>query len=96
MAFGAAVKGSLPLLLPWYVLGLLALLTASGLGAPDDPYADVWTTLWVLAPLVAVVLGVRSVTGMRMRLGAITVSFLCLMIAAGAAVYFVLAATFVV
>ncbi|MCR4511782.1 serine/threonine-protein kinase [Aeromicrobium sp. 50.2.37] len=96
MAFGASVKGSLPLLLPWYVLGLLAVLTASGLGAPDDPYADVWTTLWVLAPLVALVLGVRSVTGMRMRLGAITLSFLCLMIAAGAAVYFVLAATFVV
>lgn len=96
MAARAAVGGSLPMLLPWYVLGLLATLTALGVDAPRDPYATLWTTLWVLAPLVAVVLGVRSLTGLRFRVGAMTLSFVLFCVAGGAAVYFVLAAPFVV
>ena len=95
-AFGAAFRGSLPLLLPWYVLGLSVLLASLGTGVPADPYASTWSTLWVLAPLVAVVLGVRSLTGLRFRLGAMTLSFALFCVAGAAAAYFVLAATFVV
>jgi serine/threonine protein kinase len=95
MAFGAAFRGSLPMLLPWYVLVLFLVLASVGVGVPADPYASAWTTLWVLAPLVAVVLGVRSLTGLRFRLGAMTLSFVLFCVGGAAAAYFVLAAPFV-
>ncbi len=95
MALGAALVGTLPLLVPWYVLGLLAGLTAAGAPAPGDPFADVWTTAWVLAPLVAVVLGLRGILGMRPRLGALAFSFLLLVAAGGAAAFFLLAGPYV-
>ena len=91
----AALVGTLPLLVPWYVLGLLAGLTAAGAPAPSDPFADVWTTAWVLAPLVALVLGLRGILGMRPRLGALAFSFLLLVAAGGAAAFFLLAGPYV-
>ncbi len=95
MALLAALVGTLPLLVPWYVLGLLAGLTAAGAPAPSDPFADVWTTAWVLAPLVALVLGLRGILGMRPRLGALAFSFLLLVAAGGAAAFFLLAGPYV-
>ncbi len=95
MALLAALVGTLPLLVPWYVLGLLAGLTAAGAPAPGDPFADVWTTAWVLAPLVTVVLGLRGILGMRPRLGALALSFLLLVAAGGAAAFFLLAGPYV-
>ncbi|MCO7237895.1 serine/threonine-protein kinase [Aeromicrobium sp. CnD17-E] len=95
MALLAAFVGTLPLLVPWYVLGLLAGLTAAGAPAPSDPFADAWTTAWVLAPLVALVLGLRGILGMRPRLGALALSFLLLVAAGGAAAFFLLAGPYV-
>ena len=66
-----------------------------GTPAPGDPFADVWTTAWVLAPLVAVVLGLRGILGMRPRLGALAFSFLLLVAAGGAAAFFLLAGPYV-
>ncbi|WP_370188328.1 protein kinase [Aeromicrobium sp.] len=91
----AALVGTLPLLVPWYVLGLLAGLTAAGAPAPSDPFADVWTTAWVLAPLVALVLGLRGILGMRPRLGALAFACLLLVAAGGAAAFFLLAGPYV-
>ncbi|MCX6407508.1 MAG: serine/threonine-protein kinase [Propionibacteriales bacterium] len=95
MALRAAVVGTLPLLVPWYVLGLLAAMTAAGVVAPSDPFADALTTAWVLAPLVALVLGLRGILGMRPRLGALAFSFLLIVTAGGAVAFFLLAAPYV-
>lgn len=91
----AALVGTLPLLVPWYVLGLLAAMTAAGVVAPSDPFADALTTAWVLAPLVALVLGLRGILGMRPRLGALAFSFLLIVTAGGAVAFFLLAAPYV-
>lgn len=96
MSVLASCVGTLPLLVPWYVLGLLAALSAAGVPAPDDPFANAWTAAWVLAPLVALVLGVRGVVGMRPRLGALALSFLLIVAAGGAVAFFLLAAPYVV
>jgi serine/threonine protein kinase len=96
MAVVASLVGCLPLLVPWYVVALQATLEALGVPAPADPFGSVWTTAWVLAPLVAVVLGLRGVLGLRPRLGAVLLSFVLLVVAGGAVAYFVLAAPYVV
>ncbi|MEH3069160.1 MAG: hypothetical protein PGN15_14410 [Aeromicrobium erythreum] len=49
----------------------------------------------MLAPLVAVVLGLRGILGMRPRLGALAFSFLLLVAAGGAAAFFLLAGPYV-
>lgn len=95
MAVLASLVGCLPLLVPWYVTGLQAALAAAGLDGPSDPFGSVPTTAWVLAPLVALVLGLRGILGLRPRLGAVLLSCLLLLAAGGAVAYFVLAMPYV-
>jgi tRNA A-37 threonylcarbamoyl transferase component Bud32 len=70
VAAGAALCGSLPMLFPSYVALIAGLTSAAGLNWPDDVFSS-WGVAWLLMPLAAVVLGLRSLTKLRPRLGAL-------------------------
>ncbi|MFI5428238.1 hypothetical protein [Aeromicrobium sp. UC242_57] len=88
-AAGAALRGSLPMLFPLYVL--------FGLGAgrgrrspwPDDVLGTGWGIAWVLMPLAAVGLALRSVSRVRLRFGSMLMATIYLAGAALAAILFV-------
>lgn len=73
VAAGAAVRGSLPMLFPSYVVLVAALASAGGVEWPDDPFTS-WGVCWLLMPLACVALGLRSVTKLRPRFGALVKS----------------------
>lgn len=96
MAAGAALRGSLPMLFPWYVAALSVAVVAFGISWPSDPYRSVWVVLWVLSPLATLTLGIRGVAVLRPRFGAVVASFSWLVLAGLSVAYFVVgAATFV-
>jgi tRNA A-37 threonylcarbamoyl transferase component Bud32 len=71
MATGAALRGSVPMLFPWYVLGVAALVDATGGSWPDGVLEQSWGIGWVLMPLAAVALAIRGLTRLRPRLGSL-------------------------
>ncbi len=77
MAARAGLRGGSILLLGWYVAGLAALAESSGLSWPVDVFSSLWSTIWVLLPLLALVLLWRSISGLRASFGAVALSFLC-------------------
>lgn len=89
MAAGAALRGSLPMLLPLYVLLVAGLFEAGGQSWPDGVLESGWGIAWVLMPLAALVLALRSVTRLRPRLGSLFMAAVYLTGAALAAVLFV-------
>ena len=91
MAAWAAVRGSLPLLFPWYALGVTALAATAGLARPDALYGSTWTVAWVVAPLAVLVLTLRGLALVRLRVGALLLATLHLGLAVAAAAYFVAA-----
>lgn len=70
VAAGAALRGSIPMLFPSYVVLVAAIAAAGGVEWPDDPFTP-WAVCWLLMPLACVALGVRSVTKLRPRFGAL-------------------------
>lgn len=73
MAAGAALRGSLPMLFPWYVALVAAATAAADIGWPDDVFSA-WGVAWLLMPLAAVVLALRALTRLRPRVGALLMS----------------------
>jgi hypothetical protein len=73
MAAGAALRGSIPMLFPSYVAMIAAIASGSGISWPDDVFSS-WGVCWLLMPLAAVVLGLRSLKKLRPRLGAVLTS----------------------
>lgn len=69
-AAGAALRGSIPMLFPAYVALVAALASAGGVDWPNELFSF-WGVCWVLMPLACVALGVRSVTKLRPRFGAL-------------------------
>lgn len=75
VAAGAALRGSIPMLFPSYVALVAALAAAGGVVWPDEPFSF-WGVCWVLMPLACVALGLRSVTRLRPRFGALVKSMI--------------------
>lgn len=73
LASRAAVRGSVPMLFPSYVVLVSALADSGGVSWPADVF-DVWVVCWLLMPLACVFLAVRSVVKLRLRLGAMVMS----------------------
>lgn len=86
----AAVRGSLPLLFPWYVLALFLTMQAIEAPWPADPLGSGWSVAWVLTPVIALALLWRGVMAVRPRLGSLIMSMLYLTGAAVATGLFVL------
>jgi len=89
MAAGAAVRGSVVLLAPWYVLTVAVLARGAGLPWPHDVFASPWSISWALMPFAAAVLFVGAVTRLRPRLRTLAMAALYLCAAALAAILFV-------
>ena len=88
MAAGAALRGSLPMLFPWYVALVAAFATAADITWPDDIFSF-WGVLWLLMPMAAVLLALRALTKLRLRVGALALAMVYLGGAAMAVVLFV-------
>ncbi len=73
LASRAAVRGSIPMLFPSYVVLVSALADSGGVSWPGDVF-DVWVVSWLLMPLACVFLAVRSIITLRLRLGAVVMS----------------------
>ena len=73
LAAGAAVRGSIPMLFPTYVVLVAALADAGGVAWPGDVF-DLWVVCWLLMPLACVFLAARSIVKLRLRLGAMVMS----------------------
>jgi len=69
VAAGAALRGSVPMLFPLYVVLVAALAAGAGVSWPADEFSG-WGTCWLLMPLAGVFLAVRSVVTVRLRVGA--------------------------
>lgn len=72
-ATGAALRGSIPMVFPVYVTLVAALVAGTGMTWPDDEFSG-WGICWLLMPLASVFLGLRSITVLRPRFGAIVKS----------------------
>ncbi len=83
LTLAASWRGSLVLLLPWYVVGVSALCREAGLPWPQAD--DGWTLAWSLMPAASVLLAWWGVTRLRPRLGSLISSMLRLSAAAAAA-----------
>jgi tRNA A-37 threonylcarbamoyl transferase component Bud32 len=88
VAAGAAVRGSLPMLFPAYVVLVAAIAEGGGVPWPSDVFSA-WGVCWLLMPLACVFLGVQSVTRLRLRFGAVVKSTTYAFGAAAAAALFV-------
>ncbi|MCD9198294.1 serine/threonine-protein kinase [Aeromicrobium wangtongii] len=88
VAAGAALRGSLPMLFPAYVVLVAAVADTGGVAWPDDVFSG-WGVCWLLMPLACVFLGVQSVTKLRLRFGAVLKSTTYAFGAAAAAALFV-------
>ncbi|WP_374999428.1 protein kinase [Aeromicrobium sp. CTD01-1L150] len=88
-AAGGALRGSLPMLVPWYALLVVALAAGLDLDRPHDLYASSWTVAWLCMPLAVVALTWRAVTRVRLRVGRILMSVVLLAGAGLAGVLFV-------
>lgn len=73
LACRAAVRGSIPMLFPSYVVLVSALADSGGVSWPSDVF-DAWVVCWLLMPLACVFLAVRSIVKLRLRLGAMVMS----------------------
>lgn len=90
LAVRCAAIGSLPLLFPWYVLGVHAFATTIGLDWPADPFESGWSIAWLLMPAASFFLALRSLMVLRARLGAVLWSTLHLGAAGTGCVLFAL------
>lgn len=86
---GAALRGSLPMLFPAYVALISGVSESAGLLWPDEVVDSGWGIAWVLMPLAALVLGLRSVTGLRPRFGSVFMALIYLSTACLATVLFI-------
>ncbi|MBC7630364.1 serine/threonine-protein kinase, partial [Aeromicrobium sp.] len=87
MAAGAALRGALPMLFPWYVVLVAATSEAAGVSMPDELFSA-WGVAWLLMPLAAITLALRTLTRLRPRPGAMIKSTIYLAGAALAALLF--------
>jgi hypothetical protein len=89
LAAGAAARGALPMLFPWYVLLVSGLANAGGVEWPDDVFGSSWGVAWVLMPAAAVALVLRGVSRLRLRFGSLMMAMIHLAGAGLAAALFV-------
>jgi hypothetical protein len=89
LAAAAAARGSVPMLLPWYVVLVAGLAKATDVAWPDDLFGSSWGLAWVLMPAAAVALVVRAVSRLRLRFGSLMMAMIHLGGAGMAAVLFV-------
>lgn len=88
-AAGAALRGSVPMLFPWYALAVAGLAQAGGVAWPDDVFGTAWGVAWVLMPAAVVLLMLRGVSRLRLRFGSLVMAMIHLAGAGTAAVLFV-------
>jgi serine/threonine protein kinase len=89
LAAGAAARGSLPMLFPWYVVLVAGFAKAADVPWPDDLFGSTWGVAWVLMPAAAVVLVMRGVSRLRLRFGSLMMAMIHLAGAGLAAALFV-------
>ncbi len=89
LAAGAAARGSLPMLFPWYVLLVAGFAKAADVAWPDDVFGTTWGLAWVLMPAAAALLVVRGISRLRLRFGSLLMAMMHLAAAGLAAVLFV-------
>jgi len=89
VAAGAASRGSVPILFPWYVALIAQLAKGVGVQWPDDLFSSSWDLAWLLMPAAAVALVIRGVSRLRMRLGSLLLAMVHLGGAGAAAILFV-------
>ncbi|WP_159085873.1 serine/threonine-protein kinase [Aeromicrobium chenweiae] len=86
-AAGAALRGSIPMLFPWYVLAVATLVDGAGGAWPQDVFSNGWGLGWVLMPAAAAALALRGISRLRPRFGAL---FMAAVYLAGAVLAIVL------
>jgi len=89
LAAGAAARGSVPMLFPWYVSVVAGLAEAGDVTWPDDLFGTGWGVAWVLMPAAAVVLLLRAVARLKLRFGSMFLAMIHLTGAGLAAALFV-------
>ena len=89
LAAGAAARGSLPMLFPWYVVLVAGFAEAADVAWPDDVFGTTWGLAWVLMPAAAMLLVVRGISRLRLRFGSLLMAMMHLTGAGLAAVLFV-------
>ena len=89
LAAGAAARGSLPMLFPWYVVLVAGFAKAADVAWPDDVFGTTWGLAWVLMPAAAMLLVVRGISRLRLRFGSLLMAMMHLTGATLAAVLFV-------
>jgi serine/threonine protein kinase len=89
MATGAALRGSIPMLFPWYVLLVAAVVSGAGDPWPQDVFDTAWGLGWVLMPAAALLLALRGMLRLRPRFGALFMAMVYLTAAVLAVVLFV-------
>ncbi|MET0766052.1 MAG: serine/threonine-protein kinase [Aeromicrobium sp.] len=88
MATGAALRGSIPMLFPWYVLLVATVVRAGGDPWPQDVFDTAWGLGWVLMPAAALVLALRGASRLRPRFGSLFMAMVYLAAAVLAVVLF--------
>jgi hypothetical protein len=89
LAAGAAARGSLPMLFPWYVVLVAGFAKAADVAWPDDVFGTTWGLAWVLMPAAAMLLVIRGISRLRLRFGSLLMAMMHLSGAGLAAVLFV-------
>lgn len=89
IALAAGVIGSIPMILPWYVAGVVAGYEAFAGDTPPGPEDDIWSLMWVFMPAVAIFLAYAAVRRLRLRIGSLMLSMIYFAASAGALVLFV-------
>jgi tRNA A-37 threonylcarbamoyl transferase component Bud32 len=89
LAAAAAVRGSLPMLFPWYVVLVAGLAKAGDVAWPDDVFGSGWGVAWVLMPAAAVALVLRGMSRLRLRFGSLMMAMMHLAGAGLAAALFI-------
>lgn len=88
-AAGAALRGSVPMLFPSYVVLVATVAGAAGIDWPGDDLFTAWGICWLMMPLAGAFLGVQSLTKLRPRFGAVLKSTTYALGAAAAGALFV-------
>ena len=69
--WGAAWRGALPLMFPWYVVAVIGGLRSFDLTEPQYDPGSLWSIVWVLMPFAGLVIFLRAFARVRLGFGSI-------------------------